>query len=114
MRTPSWLRSLARTLGLVRKPSRHARPAKWTAGKWLRVDLLEDRLAPAAVVSTDKPDYTPGTTALFTAFNDASTGHANFDFANEVVQFRVTRTDGQQDFPAGNMPWRVQDNVGGF
>src|SRR5215217_2228975 len=52
MSLSQWLLSVTRILGLVRKPSRHgrgrARPAKWTAGKWLRVETLEDRLAPAA------------------------------------------------------------------
>src|SRR5262245_8805015 len=76
------------------------------------VERLEDRLAPAAVVHTDQDDYAPGSTAIITATSDGGADH-NFQMG-ETVQFHVTRTDGVEDFPPGNEPWRVTDGVGDF
>src|SRR5207244_320489 len=58
-----------------------------------------------ALVTTDKQDYVPGDTAVITG-----TGYA----AGEVVQLQVTRTDGQPDFPNGNLPWEVRDGDNSF
>src|SRR4029077_16391722 len=66
----------------------------------------------AAVVTTDKADYAPGETALITTSNTSADG-LKFSEA-EMVQFQVTRTDGIQDSPMGNVPWYVTDGVGGF
>ncbi|HEV8327843.1 MAG TPA: Calx-beta domain-containing protein, partial [Nitrospiraceae bacterium] len=66
----------------------------------------------AAVVTTDKPDYAPGETALITTSNTDTEGLKFGD--GELVQFQVTRTDGIEDYPNGNLPWYVTDGVGGF
>ena len=66
----------------------------------------------AAVVTTDKPDYAPGETALITTSNTSAEGLKFGD--GELVQFQVTRTDGIEDAPMGNLPWYVTDGVGGF
>ena len=75
---------------------------------------------PAAVVTTDHPDYAPTETAIITTSNTNGDG-LKFS-AGETVQFQVTRTDGIQDYatgpvsgaPAGNEAWFVTDGVGGF
>jgi hypothetical protein len=66
----------------------------------------------AAVVTTDKADYAPGETALITTSNTDTEGLKFGD--GELVQFQVTRTDGIEDAPMGNLPWYVTDGVGGF
>src|SRR6478672_3888889 len=68
--------------------------------------------ATAAVVTTDKADYSPGETAVITTSNTDQEG-AKFA-EGEMVQFQVTRTDGVEDVPMGNLPWYVTDGVGGF
>jgi len=68
--------------------------------------------ATAAIVTTDKADYSPGETAVITTSNTEQEG-AKFA-EGEMVQFQVTRTDGVEDFPMGNLPWYVTDGVGGF
>jgi hypothetical protein len=74
--------------------------------------LLSADVLPAAMVTTDQPDYVPGQTAIITAFNSGAVG---LEFASgETVEFKVTRTDGVEDNPLGNLPWRVTDGVGGF
>jgi Ca2+-binding RTX toxin-like protein len=66
----------------------------------------------AAVVTTDKADYAPGETALITTANTDTEG---LKFGEgELVQFQVTRTDGIEDAPMGDLPWYVTDGVGGF
>src|SRR5262245_47390135 len=62
----------------------------------LRLDLLETRLVPSATVATDKPSYTPGSTALINA--------SGFQ-AGETVQFQVVNQSN------GNVytPWSVTD-----
>ncbi len=76
------------------------------------VDEAVDPTTVAAAVVTDKLDYAPSETALITAFNGTAEG-AKY-LAGELVRFRVTRTDGIDDFPMGNVPWFVTDGVGGF
>ncbi len=74
----------------------------------------------AAIVTTDKPDYAPGETAIITTSNTNGDG-LQFSEA-EMVRFQVTRTDGIPDYssgsgsvaPAGNEAWYVIDGVGGF
>lgn len=76
------------------------------------VQTLESRQLMTAIVLTNQDDYAPGSTALFTATNDAAAGT---DFApGETVRFQVTRTDGIPDYADGNLPWEVTDGVGGF
>src|ERR1051325_908454 len=70
-------------------------------------EQMEGRQMLSAVVVTDQLDYAPGSTALITTSNDLSAGN-NFQ-QGETVEFQVTRTDGIQDFPNGNLPWRVTD-----
>src|SRR5207249_3731309 len=68
--------------------------------------------APAAIVTTDKADYSPGETAVITTSNTSGEG---LKFADgEMVEFQVTRTDGVEDSPMGNVPWYVTDGMGGF
>src|SRR4051812_18018039 len=72
-------------------------------------ETLEGRQLLTAVVTTDKDDYAPGSTAAITASNDSIAG---LDFAvGEQVEFQVRRTDGVQDYPNGNLPWRVTDGA---
>src|SRR5688572_11527844 len=107
--------SLIRLAG-VRRPSVPA-SAHW-AGRQQRVlaaaarpviEGLERRQLLAAVVGTDLPDYAPGSTAVFWAYNDAEPG-SNFNFAaGEKVQFQVLRADGEPNNPPGHDPWRVVD-----
>ena len=66
----------------------------------------------AAVVMTDKADYSPGETAVITTSNTDQEG-AKFG-EGEMVEFQVTRTDGVPDYPMGNLPWFVTDGAGGF
>jgi Ca2+-binding RTX toxin-like protein len=73
---------------------------------------MTEPVVTAAVVTTDKPDYAPGETALITTSNTSAEGPKFGD--GELVQFQVTRTDGIQDSPMGNVPWFVIDGVGGF
>ncbi|WZP00326.1 hypothetical protein EP7_001959 [Isosphaeraceae bacterium EP7] len=60
-----------------------------------------------ARVVTDLPDYAPGSTAQITAWNDEAEG-SNFNIG-ETLKFQVTRTDGIEDFPSGNLPWFATD-----
>ena len=73
---------------------------------------VTEPVATAAVVTTDKADYSPGETAVITTSNTDQEG-AKFA-EGEILQFQVTRTDGIEDFPMGNLPWYVTDGVGGF
>src|SRR5205823_6524330 len=71
MPTPSWLRSVAKTLGLVpqspaRAPRRAARGRRKAARTLGRVEELEARWQPSASVWTDKLDYAPGETVFVT------------------------------------------------
>ena len=73
---------------------------------------LEPRMLLAADIATDRFDYSPGSTALFTTFSDGGPDH-NFQ-VGETIQFQVVRTDGLADSAPGNLPWQVTDGVGGF
>jgi hypothetical protein len=73
---------------------------------------LTEPAVTAAIVTTDKADYSPGETAIITTSNTEQEG-AKFG-EGEMVQFQVTRTDGIEDYPMGNLPWYVTDGVGGF
>src|SRR5262249_32798875 len=79
---------------------------------WAVVEQLEDRTLLSALVTTDKQDYSPGSTALITATSDG--GPAPAFLPGETVQFHVSRADGVQDLPPANQPWNVTDGVGGF
>ena len=63
-------------------------------------EILEFRTLLSAAVVTDLLDYMPGETAAITASGFV---------VGETVQFQVTRTDGIQDYPSGNLPWQVTD-----
>ena len=63
-------------------------------------EILEFRTLLSAAIVTDLLDYMPGETAAITASGFA---------VGETVQFQVTRTDGIQDYPSGNLPWQVTD-----
>ena len=105
---PNWLnRSLKwtksdRRQARSRAASRHGR---WGSGPAL--ELLEARLVLSAAVDTDLDDYAPGETAFITTSNDTTEG-TNFAIG-ETVLFQVTRTDGIEDYPSGNLPWSVTD-----
>ena len=73
---------------------------------------LEPRMLLAADIATDRFDYAPGSTALFTTFSDGGPDH-NFQ-VGETIQFQVVRTDGLADSAPGNLPWQVTDGLGGF
>src|SRR5262245_11684773 len=106
-----WLKTLAPSIRARKPAARKANAAKKPARR-MNVEHLETRLAPAAMVLTDKDDYAPGSTAIMTAMANDQAG-VNFKAA-ETVQFQVTRTDGAPDFAPGNEPWRVTDGVGDF
>ncbi|MFB3894418.1 MAG: right-handed parallel beta-helix repeat-containing protein [Phycisphaerae bacterium] len=55
-------------------------------------------------MTTDKPDYCPGQTAVITA--------SGFD-VGETVRFHVTRTDELPDAARGDGPWEVTDGGAG-
>src|SRR5262245_28474033 len=57
---------------------------------FLALERLETRELLSAIVTTDQPDYVPGSTALITATSDGGGDH-NFQ-VGETVQFQVTRT----------------------
>jgi hypothetical protein len=67
------------------------------------VETLEERLAPAAAVSTDRTDYGPGSTAVITG--------AGFD-PNETVNLQVVHTD-TGAAAVGPTPWTVTADVSG-
>src|SRR5262245_56709350 len=107
----NWLKNFART-PRTRRASRRTAAARTMRRPWALL-RLEDRLVPTATVWTDKPDYAPGSTATFKAFNDSNPG-GDFQFSPaEVIKFQVTRRDGQPDYPLGNIPWGSQDNYAG-
>ncbi|MFN5102409.1 MAG: MBG domain-containing protein, partial [Planctomycetota bacterium] len=87
-------------------------PTKPVRNIYKGMESLESRALMAANVLTDLPDYLPGETAIISAWNDSESG-ADFT-AGETVLFQVTRTDGLNDLPNGNLPWFVTDGVGGF
>ena len=103
-----WRRFRDRVVNRVRR--RAARD--WARRMGLvRVELLETRAMLAADISTDRFDYPPGSTALFTTFSDGGPDH-NFQ-VGEAVQFQVVRADGLAGALPGNRPRQVTDGVGG-
>src|SRR5205823_6138427 len=105
----SWVRSLRTLLTspatCSRRRRRQAAPRKWTARSVLGVEQLEARTLLSASVWVDKPDYVPGSTAIING--------SGFQ-AGEVVQLQVVRTDGQPDYPSGNLPWQVKEGDATF
>jgi len=83
-----------------------------TCCRRLAAEHLERRRLLAAQVVTDLDDYQPGQTAIITAWNNDDIG-LNFE-VGEQIRFQVMRTDGIEDFPSGNLPWVVEDGIGGF
>ena len=73
------------------------------------VATVTEPVVSAAIVTTDKMDYSPGETAIITAYNTEAEG-VRIE-TGETVQFQVTRTDGVGDEPLGNLPWYVTDGV---
>src|SRR5262245_12176744 len=74
-----WLKTLVpstRTRRAARKANAAEKP-----GRRMSVEHLETRLAPAAAVWTDKPDYAPGSVATFTAGNSTETDKVDFNLA---------------------------------
>src|SRR5262245_40649736 len=70
----------------------------------LSVEQLEARNLLSATLLTDKPDYSPGDTAVITG--------SGFE-VGETIQLQVVRTDGVSDYPPGNQPWQVTDGGDG-
>jgi hypothetical protein len=107
-----WIRLLnLRSTLTNRVPAR--KPAKRRPAGRLGVEHLETRLVPSAIVTTDRQDYAPGTTAIFTAGNDANPG-LNFQ-PGETIHFHIDRTDGVPvSSPPAIQDWNVTDGVGGF
>src|SRR6266536_1090689 len=105
----AWFRSLTTLLTSPaagnRRRRRQAAPRRWTAGSVLRLEQLEARTLLSASVWVDKPDYGPGSTAIING--------SGFQ-AGEVVQLQVVRTDGQPDYPGGDLPWQVKDGDTSF
>ena len=103
-------RKARRTVGRPRS-SDHRRRARTRAAAW--VELLEPRTLLSAIVTTDKSDYAPGSTAYITATNNSNPGT---DFQpGETVQFHIDRTDGiPVEDPPAIQTWDVTDGLGGF
>ncbi|MCI0683106.1 MAG: cadherin-like domain-containing protein, partial [Gemmataceae bacterium] len=91
----------------LQPPVRHRTP-RVRNKSWrclLNIETLESRALPSvATLLTDKPDYSPGETALITGdgFQEG-----------ETIDLRVVRTDGLPDYPQGNQPWQVTDGGAG-
>ena len=129
MKMNTWLKQLNRNRRDARKAARRSAEQTHPAHEPFVLESLEDRIllsatpmdvattttepaVSSAIVTTDKMDYSPEETAIITTSNTDGDG---LKFADgEMVQFQVTRTDGVPDFPSGNLPWYVQDGVGGF
>src|SRR5688572_26517986 len=64
-----WLDTLRKLFGMQPRSKRklRCRPAPARRTPRLRLEHLEDRITPTAVVTTDLPDYAPGATALIDA-----------------------------------------------
>ena len=61
---------------------------------------------PSATISTNLPDYAPGSTALFTG--------SGFQ-AGEIVDLQVLHTDSVPNTGPGQVPWQAQaDSTGNF
>src|SRR5262245_49718066 len=86
-----------------RRPSRVASSSKSKHQRRCFLESLEDRSLLASV-TTDKLDYTPGSTALITA-----TGYQ----VGEAVKFQVLHTDGTPNTGNGHLPWTVIDGGAG-
>src|SRR5262245_27612795 len=101
-----WLNALASALspksGARRTRKQASNPRR---SRRMAVEQLESRLVPSAVVWTDKPDYSPGSTAIM-----AGSGFQ----VGETVQLQVLRTDGVPDYAEGNVPWQVKDGDTSF
>ena len=115
MKMTKWLKQQKQNRREAREATRQIRPLH----EPFVLEILEDRILLSAtpmeaVVTTDKADYSPGETAIITTSNEASTVAGAMYADGEMVQFQVTRTDGVQDYPSGNLPWYVVDGVGGF
>ncbi len=75
--------------------------------------MLESRQLLSGIVTTDQFDYAPGSTAIFTASNDAGP-LTNFS-VGETVHFHIDRTDGiPVNSPPALQDWNVTDGVGSF
>ncbi len=129
MKRSTWLNWLNRDRREARKAARQSREQSRRSRQPFVLESLEGRVllsatpmevvavtteppVSAAIVTTDKMDYSPRETAIVTTSNTDGDG---LKFADgEMVQFQVTRTDGIADYPSGNLPWYVRDGVGGF
>lgn len=119
MKRNNGLKGLNRNRREASKASRPSAGQSQPSSQAFVLESLEDRILLSAtpmeaVVTTDKADYSPGETAIITTSNEASTVAGAIYADGEMVQFQVTRTDGVQDYPSGNLPWYVVDGVGGF
>jgi len=109
-----WLNWLKRNGHNGRKASRQLATQSQPSRDVFILESLENRILLSAtpmeaVVITDKADYSPGETAIITTSNEASTVEGATFADGEMVQFHVTRTDGVEEFPSGNLPWYVID-----
>src|SRR5262249_52213820 len=102
-----WTRWLNRLKHVIRENRRLAgkTDVRKRPRQGLGIESLEARTLLSASVWLDKPDYAPGSTAVING--------SGFQ-AGEVVQLQVVRTDGQPDYPAGNLPWQVKDGDTSF
>ncbi|HSU68236.1 MAG TPA: hypothetical protein VLJ39_15260, partial [Tepidisphaeraceae bacterium] len=83
------------------------------AVQFWRLEQLETRQLLSAVVTTDQPDYAPGSTAVFAATTDG--GSTNNFLPGETIEFDVARTDGIAiHSPPAVTKFDVTDGVSGF
>ncbi|MBH0178409.1 MAG: LEPR-XLL domain-containing protein [Nitrospira sp.] len=119
MKRNNWLKWFNRNRREAGKAFRPSADQSRPSSQAFVLESLEDRIMLSAtpmeaVVTTDKADYSPGETAIITTSNVASTSEGATFADGEMVQFQVTRTDGIEDYPSGNLPWYVIDGIGGF
>src|SRR5688500_13534364 len=97
------LDSLRKFFGLrpQSRPFRKAQPLQKRRAPRLGVELLEDRVVPATVV-TNLPDYMPGDTAIITASGFTK---------GSVVEFQVVHDPSTPGILGGkgHEPWYVRD-----
>lgn len=103
-----WLDSIHRVFASVLSQRSAARssPARPARTPRLRVESLEDRIALAAFVLTDKPAYVPGETAILTAGGFVPGAAVTFRVLHDPTTPGIRRGKGHR-------PFRVRDGSAG-
>ena len=98
-----WLRLL--NLGpFLRRRVPPCRSRKKPRRTFLTVEYLEERTVPSAMVWTNKPDYAPGSNAVF---------YGSGFQPGEQIEIQVTHIDGKPDVDSSHQPFFVTDGGAG-